>query len=87
VWQLKTNNWKTSNIDFLGLSETWLTCLSPEALIVMPGYDVFRKDRDHGKIGGVSLYVKSTKKFKQIEWLKKTDNECVDVNNLKLHLV
>jgi len=63
-----------SNIDFLGLSETWLTCSSPEALIVMP------KDRDHGKGGGVLLFVKSTVKCKQIECITKTDIECVGVN-------
>ncbi len=69
-----------SNIDFLGLTETWLTRSSPEALIVMPGYDVFRQDRDHGRGGGVLLYVKSTIKCKQIEWHRETDIECVGVN-------
>lgn len=59
-----------SNIDFLGLTETWLTYYL--ALIVMPGYDVFRKDRDHGRGGGVLLYVKSTIKCKQIECHRET---------------
>lgn len=49
-----------SNIDFLGLIETWLSSSSPEAAITMSDYHVFGKDRDHGNGGEVPLYVKST---------------------------
>ena len=69
-----------SNSDFLGLTETWLTSSSADALVVMPGYDVFRKDRDQGRGGGVLLYMKSTIKYKQIKWHRETDIECVGVN-------
>lgn len=41
-----------SNINFLGLTETWLSSSSPEAVITMWDYRVFRKDRDRGKGGG-----------------------------------
>lgn len=68
-----------SNIDFLGLTETWITSSSPEALITMPGYDTFRKDREKGRGGGVLLYVKSTIKCKLIKWPRGTDIECVGV--------
>lgn len=34
-----------SNIDCIGLSETWLKQSPPEALVSVPGYKVFRKDR------------------------------------------
>lgn len=48
-----------SNIDILGLSETWLKESSPEAGVVFPDYNVFRRDRGKGKGGGVLLYVKN----------------------------
>lgn len=68
-----------SNVDFLGLTETWLTRSSPEAVINMPGYNVFKKDRDKGRGGGVLMYVKSTLKCKMIEWPSEIALECVGV--------
>lgn len=56
VWFLNVNNWKhlpsNSNIDSLGLMETWLSHSSPEAAIVMADYNVYGKDRGHGNGGG-----------------------------------
>jgi len=42
-----------SNIDCLGISESWLKQSSPSTLVCMAGYNVFRKDRLKGKGGGV----------------------------------
>ncbi len=50
-----------SNIDILGLSETWLSSSSPEAVTLLPGYSVFRQDRN-GRGGGVLLYIKNSLK-------------------------
>ena len=55
-----------SNIDVFALSETWLTPSSPEAAVIMPGYDAYRKDRSSGHAGGVLLYVKSSIKCRQL---------------------
>lgn len=71
-----------SNIDFLGLTETWLTNSSPEAAITLPGYNTFRMDRDRGKGGGVLLYVRNNLKCKQIVWPCHIKSECVGVNIL-----
>lgn len=38
-----------SNIDFLGLIETWLTHTFPEAVITMHGNNVFRKRKKERK--------------------------------------
>lgn len=69
-----------SNINFLGLTETWLSSSSPEAVITMWDYRVFRKDRDRGKGGGVLLYVKNPLNCCQIELPREIDIECVVVN-------
>ena len=68
-----------SNIDFLGLTETWLTCSSPEAAVLLPDYNVYRKDRIKGRGGGVLLYVKNTVKCKEILWPKDVRIEGVGV--------
>jgi exonuclease III len=70
----------SSNIDFLGLSETWLTHSSPEAVVNMPGYNVFRKDRNNGRGGGVIMYVRNTLKCTMIEWPSEIVLECVGVD-------
>ena len=69
-----------SNIDFMGLSETWLTSSSPEAAITLPGYNAFRKDRGQGKGGGGLLYVKNNLKCNQIIWPSGNTLECIGVN-------
>lgn len=69
-----------SNIDFMGLSETWLSLLSPETIITMPGYNTFRKDRLEGKGGDVLLSVKSHLKCHQLELPTEIQFECIGVN-------
>lgn len=54
-----------SNIDILGMSETWLSSSSPEAAILLPGCTVFRQDRN-GKGGGVLLNVENLLKCTQL---------------------
>lgn len=45
----------------------------------MPGYNVYRNDRAHGRGGGVLLYVKSSLKCRQIKWPKNIQLECIGV--------
>lgn len=45
-----------SNLDFLCLSETWLTPNSPDSVYAISGYNVFRKDRQTGRGGGLLIY-------------------------------
>lgn len=40
-----------SNIDILGISESWLTHSSPSAAVNIPEYNVFRRDRETGRGG------------------------------------
>ncbi|KAK0142318.1 putative RNA-directed DNA polymerase from transposon X-element [Merluccius polli] len=57
-----------SNLDFLGLSETWLKKNSSVAAINFPGYNLFRRDRMGGKAD--SLF------YEQLEtMLKECDNK------------
>jgi len=43
----------------IGITETWTHAGIFEAEINLPGYVCYRKDKKHGKGGGVVLYVKS----------------------------
>lgn len=52
---------------------------SAEALVAMPGYHVFRKDREKGKGGGVLLYVRNTWSCRQLEWSTDITFDCVGV--------
>lgn len=45
-----------ANIDFLGLTETWLSSSSPETAITMSDVHVFRKHTDHRKGGGAQKH-------------------------------
>lgn len=47
-----------SNLDYLCLSETWLYKNTPSAALNMPGYNMFRRDREAAKGGGVMIYIK-----------------------------
>ena len=69
-----------SNIDFMGLSETWLTSSSPEAAVSLPEYRTFRKDRGKGRGGAVLIYVKNNLKCNQIKWPSNITLECIGVN-------
>ena len=43
----------------------------------MPGYKVFRKDRNKGRGGGLLMYVKDDIKCKQIDLGSANDMECI----------
>ncbi|XP_032364024.1 uncharacterized protein LOC116677977, partial [Etheostoma spectabile] len=68
------------DVDFMGLSETWLKSSSPEAAVSLPDYQTFRKDRDQEKGGGVLIYVKNNLKSSLIKWPSNITLECVGVN-------
>lgn len=65
-----------SNLDFLGLTKTWLKPSTPHSVFYVPGYNVFRCDRKQGKGGGVMIYVKERFDRKLIENLSES-LECV----------
>ncbi len=50
---------KSTNVDIMVLSETWLGRSTPDSYIYMEGYNIFRTDR-HAKGGGVAIYVKNS---------------------------
>ena len=47
-----------SNLDYLGLTETWFTDNSPSAAVQLPGYNSYRRDQMHTKGGGVLIFVR-----------------------------
>lgn len=49
-----------SNLDFLCLSETWLKPTTSNSAVYIPGYNIYRRDRGHGKGAGVMIYVKDS---------------------------
>ena len=50
-----------SNLDFLGISETWLNDSVSTELLNIEGYNIFRNDRQQNKKGGGTLlYIKNT---------------------------
>lgn len=56
-----------SNLDYLCLTETWLTTTMPSSLVKVPGYKMYRYDRNKGKGIGVLMYVKDSLQSKQID--------------------
>lgn len=70
---------KDSNLDFLCLSETWLTPTTPISVFTVPGYNAFRRDRGHGKGGGVLIYVNNDITCKQIDFKNDNSVECVGI--------
>lgn len=73
--QLLTN----SNLDYLCLSETWLTPTTPLGAFNITGYNAYRRDRIHCKGGGVMIYIKEGIQCKQID-IPENTLECVGVN-------
>nr|XP_054591087.1 uncharacterized protein LOC129154844 [Nothobranchius furzeri] len=56
-----------SNLDFLCMSETWLTSNIPTDLINIPRYTCYRKDRVKGRRGGVLIYIREQFKVKELD--------------------
>ncbi len=50
----------TCDIDVLSLSETFLTDNIADECLSVPGYKLYRNDRDSRHGGGVAVYVKDT---------------------------
>ncbi len=50
---------KSTNVDIMVLSETWLGRSTPDSYIYMEGYNIFRTDH-RAKGGGVAIYVKNS---------------------------
>lgn len=69
-----------SNLNFLGLSESWLHHNSPSAALHVPGYNIFRRDRSEGRGGGVMMYIKDHINCHQICWPFDHNLECIGLN-------
>ncbi len=68
-----------SNLDFLCLSETWLTKTFPSASLAMPGYKYFRQDRNNGRGGGLLIYDNDHFIIKQVNLECSNDLEWIAV--------
>ncbi|KAI8114821.1 hypothetical protein CVS40_12852 [Lucilia cuprina] len=60
------NIFRNSNVDVVGVSETWLRESVPDGAILIDGYRVYRNDRVVRRGGGVCLYVKNTLKSRTV---------------------
>ena len=73
---------KTSNLEFLLISETWLNINTSTELVDISGYNFFRLDRDpefcKQRGGGVGLYCKD--KFNVIQM----NNMCISCKHLEV---
>lgn len=49
---------ETSGVDIICVSETWFDKSTPDSLVRLEGYQIFRNDRDN-HAGGVAVYLKS----------------------------
>ena len=47
-----------NNTDILCLSETWLSDQTPDSLLQIPGYNIFRRDYSFNKGGGVAIFIR-----------------------------
>ena len=77
-WKELQNYLLENQIDNLALNETFL---KPKFKFYLPGYDIYKKDRLAGTIGGVSIFVKKGIIVNQ-EWKNEhfnviTDNEAL----------
>ena len=80
-----------TNLDFLALSESWLSASIEDNLVSFPGFKLFRKDRPDKRGGGIVLYIKD--KF-QCEEITLPDGcmECLGIkivfaNKMPLNIV
>ena len=69
------------------LSETWLNPSIPDTNIELPGYDLYRRDRNDG-YGGVAIYVSKTLSSSELTNMRSSVVEniwlCTNVNNMKM---
>ena len=49
-----------SNLHVIALTETWLRGNTVDSEISLPGYALFRNDRNNGSGGGIAIYVKDS---------------------------
>ncbi|GAA53742.1 hypothetical protein CLF_110947 [Clonorchis sinensis] len=52
---------------FICITETWLSPSTPDALISLPGYTVFRSDRSHRRGGGCLIYARTEMEVSTID--------------------
>ena len=70
----------THDFDLITLSETWLSPAIPNSQVEIPGYDLYRKDRNRNG-GGVCVYIKSCIPHKHV-----TDFDSVSHESIWLEL-
>ena len=56
-----------NNVNAICITETWLSPNVPDSSVVIPGYNLFRKDRVNTTGGGVRIYLNNTIPFKRLE--------------------
>ena len=67
-----------NNSDVICISETWLDDTIDDSDVIIPGYQLFRRDRNrHG--GGVAIYIKDVLPVKEISELKIEGIEIVGI--------
>lgn len=74
IEELLTN----SSLDYLCLSEPWLTPTTPAGVYNIAGYNLFRHDRASGRGGGVLIYIKDDLQCTQMD-MQENSLECVGV--------
>lgn len=69
-----------SNIDIFGITETWLCSTTSAAVVNVPEYNVYRRDRGTDRYGGILVYVKNHLKCEVITWPEEVNLECIGLN-------
>jgi len=76
-----TKRLQEGNVDILGITESWMKVDIDSAEVNIPGYVLYRKDRNYEDItngGGVLLYVKNS--LKSIEIVNNDNTESIWIN-------
>ena len=56
------------NIDFLGISETWLNDEIPNSFVALPNYNILRWDNKYGiRKHGVAFYIREVIKYSLVD--------------------
>ena len=72
--------------DIISISETWITPLSSDAFLYLPGYKCAHNSRFHFKGGAVALYVKDTIRFHVLTELTTMHEKLIKSIFIKLEL-